>query len=89
VHFSPTGPAVAGAVRAGDVVTTVVTGAAPHHVVADGPVLSHRLTRAGDRHAQGLLPRTAGVGLGLPGFGKPVPAAAAQDSRPAAGCSTC
>ncbi len=90
VHFSPTGPAVAGAVRAGDVVTTVVTGAAPHHVVADGDLLSHRLTRAGDRHAHGLLPRTSGVGLGLPGFGrKSASVTAAHDSGSAAGCATC
>ena len=66
VHFSPTGTAVDRAVRAGDVVTTVVTGAAPHHVVADGDLLGHRRTKAGDRHAEGLTPRTPGVGLGMP-----------------------
>ena len=85
VHFSPTGTAVDRAVRAGDVVTTVVTGAAPHHVVADGELLSHRRTVAGDRHADGLMPRTPGVGLGMPSFGK-----AEQASVPAAvGCATC
>jgi tRNA-2-methylthio-N6-dimethylallyladenosine synthase len=35
-------------IRPGDVVTTVVTRAAPHHLVADGPLLAHRRTRAGD-----------------------------------------
>jgi len=70
VHFAPIGPAVDHQVRAGDVVTTVVTGAAPHHVVADGPVLRHRRTRAGDRYADGLTPRTPGVGLGMPAFGR-------------------
>jgi tRNA-2-methylthio-N6-dimethylallyladenosine synthase len=64
VHFA------AGAdIRPGDVVTTTVTGAAPHHLIADSPVLSHRRTRAGDAHAAGLRPRT--VGLGLPPIGGP------------------
>jgi len=71
VHFSPTGSQVGGSIRPGDVVTTVVTGAAPHHVVADGDVLHHRRTRAGDHHADGLTPRTPGVGLGMPAFGRP------------------
>ncbi len=69
VHFMPAGPAVRGGVRPGDVVTTEVSYGAPHHVVADGPLLSHRRTRAGDAHAAGLTPRTPGVGLGLPGIG--------------------
>ncbi|OQZ94589.1 tRNA (N6-isopentenyl adenosine(37)-C2)-methylthiotransferase MiaB [Mycolicibacter algericus DSM 45454] len=58
VHFVPGGADV----RPGDVVTTTVTGAAPHHLLADGPLHSHRRTRAGDRHA-GPPP---GVGLGMP-----------------------
>ena len=53
-------------VRAGDVVETVVTYAAPHHLVADGPLLSHRRTRAGDNSEAGRRPRTGGVGLGMP-----------------------
>ena len=32
----------------GDVVEVEVTYAAPHHLVADGPVLAHRRTRSGD-----------------------------------------
>ncbi len=65
VHFAPG----AAPVRPGDVVTTVVTGAAPHHLIADGPLLSHRRTQAGDAHEAGRRPRT--VGLGLPGLGVP------------------
>jgi tRNA-2-methylthio-N6-dimethylallyladenosine synthase len=64
VHFAPGGRQV----RPGDVVTTVVTGAAPHHLIADGDVLTHRRTRAGDAHDTGRRP--AGVGLGLPGIAR-------------------
>ncbi len=35
-------------IRPGDVVRTAVTRGAPHHLVADGPLLAHRRTRAGD-----------------------------------------
>ncbi|MCV7347902.1 tRNA (N6-isopentenyl adenosine(37)-C2)-methylthiotransferase MiaB [Mycolicibacterium rhodesiae] len=65
VHFTP-GDA---APRPGDIVTTTVTGAAPHHLIADAPLDSHRRTRAGDAHAAGQRPRT--VGLGLPPVGRP------------------
>jgi len=58
VHFAP-GTAQ---VRPGDVVTTTVTGAAPHHLLADGALLSHRRTRAGDSHAE----PAPGIGLGMP-----------------------
>ena len=64
VHFTG-----AGEVRPGDVVTTTVTAAAPHHLIADGPLASHRRTRAGDAHEAGRRPRT--VGLGLPAVGAP------------------
>ncbi len=47
-------------VRPGDVVTTVVTYGAPHHLVADGPPLSHRRTRAGDGWAGRPDPDDAG-----------------------------
>ena len=70
VHFSPTG-AVDREIRPGDLVSTVVTYGAPHHLVADGPVLGHRRTRAGDNWADGVRPKTAGVSLGLPSFGAP------------------
>ncbi|HKN95710.1 MAG TPA: tRNA (N6-isopentenyl adenosine(37)-C2)-methylthiotransferase MiaB [Pseudonocardiaceae bacterium] len=69
VHFTP-GTA---AIRPGDVVTTTITYGAPHHLVADGPVRHHRRTRAGDNWADGVRPRTSGVSLGLPAFGRPTP----------------
>jgi tRNA-2-methylthio-N6-dimethylallyladenosine synthase len=67
VHFNP-GDA---AIRPGDVVEVEVTYGAPHHLVADGAVLSHRRTRAGDAHGKPV----SATGLGLPGFGAPPPAA--------------
>jgi tRNA-2-methylthio-N6-dimethylallyladenosine synthase len=63
VHFAPGGRDV----RPGDIVNTVVTGAAPHHLIADSDVLGHRRTRAGDAHESGRQVKT--VGLGLPGLG--------------------
>jgi tRNA-2-methylthio-N6-dimethylallyladenosine synthase len=69
VHFTP-GATVP---RPGDVVETVVTYAAPHYLVADGEPLTWRRTKAGDRSAAGIKPKTAGVGLGLPAFGAPAP----------------
>ncbi len=57
-------------VRPGDIVTAVVTGAAPHHLIADAGILTHCRTRAGDAHAAGQRPRS--VGLGMPGVGQPV-----------------
>ena len=62
VHFTP-GTAQ---VRPGDVVTTVVTYAAPHHLVADGEPVTHRRTTAGDNAAAARNPTTPGVLLGLP-----------------------
>ena len=47
VHFTPE-PVGADAIRPGDLVTVEVTYAAPHHLVADGPVFAHRRTRSGD-----------------------------------------
>ncbi len=70
VHFLPTG-AIDRAIRPGDVVTTTVTYGAPHHLVADSEVLSHRRTRAGDRSDSGSALTTPGVGLGMPGLGRP------------------
>jgi tRNA-2-methylthio-N6-dimethylallyladenosine synthase len=64
VHFAP-GPAP---IRPGDVVEVEIGYGAPHHLVADGPVLSHRRTRAGDLHD---TPVRATTGLGLPSFGVP------------------
>jgi tRNA-2-methylthio-N6-dimethylallyladenosine synthase len=68
VHFTPGDLDI----RPGDVVTATVPGAAPHHLIADAAVQTHRRTRAGDAHASGRRP---GVGLGMPGIGAPsVPA---------------
>ncbi len=57
-------------VRPGDVVETVITYAAPHHLIADGPLVAHRRTHAGDVWAQrhGTVESTppAPVSLGLP-----------------------
>ncbi len=44
VHFAPPQPAP----RPGDVITTLVTGAAPHYLLADGAPVSIRRTRGGD-----------------------------------------
>jgi tRNA-2-methylthio-N6-dimethylallyladenosine synthase len=68
VHFT-----AAEGVRPGDVVETVITQAAPHHLVADGDLLSHRRTRAGDAAEAGVRPTTPGVLLGMPGVGVPAP----------------
>ncbi|MEU2000102.1 tRNA (N6-isopentenyl adenosine(37)-C2)-methylthiotransferase MiaB [Rhodococcus sp. NPDC019627] len=74
VHFRPEGN-IDGNIRPGDVVTLVVSAAAPHHLVADTPVLTHRRTRAGDSFEKGVTPKTPpiGVGLGLPQIGAPAP----------------
>jgi tRNA-2-methylthio-N6-dimethylallyladenosine synthase len=65
VHFAP------GAlqVRPGDVVTADITDAAPHHLIADAGVLTHRRTRAGDAHAAGMSAKQ--TGLGMPTVGRP------------------
>ncbi|WP_308166734.1 tRNA (N6-isopentenyl adenosine(37)-C2)-methylthiotransferase MiaB [Nocardia albiluteola] len=72
VHFRP--PAQQN-IRPGDIVTVDITAAAPHHLIADGEIHSHRRTRAGDAHERGITPKTApiGVGLGLPRIGAPEP----------------
>lgn len=78
VHFAP--GALRGDIRAGDVVVTTVTGAAPHHLIADAVLSEHRRTRAGDAHAAGQKPKTGDersredsvrVGLGMPRIGVP------------------
>jgi tRNA-2-methylthio-N6-dimethylallyladenosine synthase len=71
VHFAPGDLPV----RPGDMVTVEITKAAPHHLVADGPVLDVRRTRSGDawdvRHGRTAEP--AGVTLGMPAVGVPAP----------------
>ncbi|WP_121253634.1 tRNA (N6-isopentenyl adenosine(37)-C2)-methylthiotransferase MiaB [Nocardioides ferulae] len=77
VHFSPElAPGIEPAeIRPGDMVTVEVTYAAPHHLVADGPVLAVRRTRSGDawEARQGRAPEPAGVSLGMPALGVPAP----------------
>jgi tRNA-2-methylthio-N6-dimethylallyladenosine synthase len=59
--------------RPGDVVTTTITYAAPHHMVADGEPIALRRTRSGDAwQARTLEPQaveSAGVSLGMPTIG--------------------
>ncbi|GAA4699117.1 tRNA (N6-isopentenyl adenosine(37)-C2)-methylthiotransferase MiaB [Nocardioides conyzicola] len=74
VHFTPPEDVE---VRPGDRVTVEITYAAPHHLVADGPVLAVRRTRSGDawahRQAQEPGATPVGVGLGMPTLGVPAP----------------
>ena len=78
VHFAPSGTAP----RPGDVVTTVVTKAAPHYLIADGPPLSVRRTRGGDAWqarkdglaapaAEDMTAGGAPVLLGMPAISRP------------------
>jgi tRNA-2-methylthio-N6-dimethylallyladenosine synthase len=78
VHFAPGERAI----RPGDVVEVAVTYGAPHHLVADGPLVAHRRTGAGDAAER---PRGSGTGLGLPGFGAPAAAVAAAPACGIAG----
>ena len=79
VHFEP--GEFGEQIRPGDIVVTTVTGAAPHHLIADSALLEHRRTRAGDAHSAGRMPRT-GVSLGMPAVGaSPTPAASAGCQR--------
>ncbi|MBO0842119.1 MAG: tRNA (N6-isopentenyl adenosine(37)-C2)-methylthiotransferase MiaB [Nocardioides sp.] len=82
VHFSadPSPGIEPVEIRPGDVVTTEITYAAPHHLVADNPVLSVRRTRSGDawalRQAQEpgeTADEPRSVGLGMPSVGVPAP----------------
>jgi tRNA-2-methylthio-N6-dimethylallyladenosine synthase len=84
VHFAADFSGVEGAddVRPGDVVTVEVTYAAPHHLVADGPVLGVRRTRSGDAWEARLgRPTTTGVTLGMPTIGAPAPLPDASTCR--------
>jgi tRNA-2-methylthio-N6-dimethylallyladenosine synthase len=66
-------------IRPGDIVHTTVTYAAPHHLNADGPLRSHRRTRAGDAWAAGQTSPGTGVPLGMPTLGVPAPMSAADE----------
>jgi tRNA-2-methylthio-N6-dimethylallyladenosine synthase len=86
VHFSTAGAAAADVPRPGDMATVDVTYAAPHHLVADGPLRAVRRTRAGDAWAARVAAEAAetaekvrGVSLGMPTVGPPrVPSAAGR-----------
>jgi tRNA-2-methylthio-N6-dimethylallyladenosine synthase len=65
VHF-----AGSPAVRPGDLVEVEIGYAAPHHLLAEGPVLAHRRTRAGDLW-DAARAKPGGVLLGIPGVGAP------------------
>jgi tRNA-2-methylthio-N6-dimethylallyladenosine synthase len=82
VHFA----AADDGIRPGDLVNAVVTGAAPHYLLADDGITAHRRTRAGDAHSAGTTPQTPpiGVGLGLPTIGKPT--SAPVESACGSGC---
>ncbi|MDQ3664258.1 MAG: hypothetical protein M3353_06310, partial [Actinomycetota bacterium] len=58
--------------RPGDLVEVEVTGAAPHHLTSDAPLLSLRQTGAGDAWAEraGRVGPVA-VGLGMPTVSPP------------------
>ena len=74
VHFAADFSHVADVdVRPGDMVTVAITQAAPHHLVADGPVHAVRRTRSGDAWAarNGAPVPSAGVVLGMPTLGVP------------------
>ncbi|MFJ1706133.1 tRNA (N6-isopentenyl adenosine(37)-C2)-methylthiotransferase MiaB [Kitasatospora sp. NPDC088346] len=79
VHFTrPAEP-----VRPGDVVTVEITYAAPHHLLAEGPTLAVRRTRAGDaweKRQAAPAAKPAGVMLGLPTIGRPAQAPAPAGS---------
>jgi tRNA-2-methylthio-N6-dimethylallyladenosine synthase len=78
VHFTPLDDAGRTVeVRPGDLVEARVTYAAPHHLVADGPLVSVTRTRSGDAWENRTAPRPAGVGLGMPTVGVPAPLPAA------------
>jgi tRNA-2-methylthio-N6-dimethylallyladenosine synthase len=77
VHFTPVDRDGAPVdVRPGDMVEVVVSHAAPHHLVADGPITSLRRTAAGDaweRRVSTGSTTGSGVSLGLPTVGVPGP----------------
>jgi tRNA-2-methylthio-N6-dimethylallyladenosine synthase len=68
VHFAPAGTDP----RPGDVVTTTVTRAAPHYLIADGAPLAVRRTRGGEAwEARQAGPEAGGPEAGGPDAGRP------------------
>ncbi|MEV7217221.1 tRNA (N6-isopentenyl adenosine(37)-C2)-methylthiotransferase MiaB [Kitasatospora cineracea] len=85
VHFSRP----EGGVRPGDMVTVEITYAAPHHLLAEGPVLDVRRTRAGDaweKRQAAPAAKPAGVMLGLPTIGAPARTETAAPGGDGCGC---
>jgi len=81
VHFTPPAQGAV-SVRPGDMVTAEITYAAPHHLVADGPLIEVRRTRSGDAWAARTGSRAAAASdgsaaapsrvlLGMPRVGAP------------------
>jgi tRNA-2-methylthio-N6-dimethylallyladenosine synthase len=58
-------------IRPGDVVDVEITYAAPHHLLAEGQLLRHRRTRAGDAWESRTAPPVNGTMLGMPTVGAP------------------
>ncbi|NUU24336.1 MAG: TRAM domain-containing protein, partial [Streptomycetaceae bacterium] len=78
VHFDrPETP-----VRPGDIVTTEITYAAPHHLLAEGPPRNVRPTKAGDAWQRRTTQPTdkPTVLLGMPKLGAPADPAPATDA---------
>ncbi|MCL9758469.1 tRNA (N6-isopentenyl adenosine(37)-C2)-methylthiotransferase MiaB [Frankia sp. AiPa1] len=98
VHFRAAeltpGESRPGEVRPGDVVETLVTRAAPHHLTADGPLLSLRRTRAGDaweqaRRTSAATPDASSrptVTLGMPAL-RPTDSGSEGSGAPITACS--
>ncbi|TYR20006.1 tRNA (N6-isopentenyl adenosine(37)-C2)-methylthiotransferase MiaB [Corynebacterium urealyticum] len=84
VHFTPSED-----VRPGDIVEVTITDARPFFLIADGPLVNHRLTKAGDMSGAGQTPTTApiGVSLGVPTIGiRPQADATAAPNNVHEGC---
>ncbi len=78
VHFTPPGPAP----RPGDLITTRVTGAAPHYLLADGALISVRQTHGGDAwEAREARPGGHGTPSGAVLLGMPTTLTTLADSR--------
>jgi tRNA-2-methylthio-N6-dimethylallyladenosine synthase len=78
VHFDAS--TATSPIRPGDLVEVEVGYAAPHHLVADGPLLAHRRTRSGDAWEARTAAGPRAVGLGMPTVG--VPSTPAQTAAP-------
>jgi tRNA-2-methylthio-N6-dimethylallyladenosine synthase len=72
VHFTPVADDGSTLdVRPGDLVEARVTYGSPNYLVADGPLIAVRRTRAGDAWENRTTAQPAGVGLGMPTIGVP------------------